>query len=242
MGVNSTEKLLKYSYDNNLSHIPSALSMNEYLSVIFKTGVVKKNDYIVIGKPFGAQAYYLIWRELGWIDNIEELGAGVKHDEVYFVDYSEETIGNALGVASGIAMTTDTRVWVNISDATLQMGNTLEAIQLIGQWQQKNIFVTIDNNNAQVLGRTEDILKVGPVFDLFKGYGWDVSYVDGHNEKELKECFDKLEFTKPTVVVCNTVKGGLVKEMSGDIKKWHYKKIDSESELESICASLKHNE
>jgi transketolase N-terminal domain/subunit len=242
MGVNSTEKLLKYSYDNNLSHIPSALSMNEYLSVIFKTGVVKKNDYIAIGKPFGAQAYYLIWRELGWVSNIEELGAGVKHDEIDFVDYSEETIGNALGVASGIAMTTDARVWVNISDATLQMGNTLEAIQLIGQWQQKNIFVTIDNNNAQVLGRTEDILNVEPVFELFKGYGWDVNFVDGHNEIELKKCFDKLKFTKPTVVVCNTIKGGLVKEMSSDIKKWHYKKIECESELKSLCEGLGNNE
>lgn len=238
MGLVNTETLLEYSYKNGLTHIPSALSMSNYLSVLFETGVVRKNDFMAIGKPFGAQAYYLIWKELGWLDQIDKLGAGVKHDEIGFVDYSEETIGNALGVASGIALTTDKRVWVNLSDATLQMGNTLEAIQLIGQWQQKNIFVTIDNNNAQVLGKTEDILTVEPVFELFKGYGWDVNYVDGHDEEKLKDCFGKLEFKKPTVVVCNTVKGGKVEEMTSDIKKWHYKKIEDEIELDRLINGL----
>ena len=36
-------------------------------------------------------------------------------------------------------MTTERRVWVNLSDAALQMGNILESIQYIGQHNIKNI-------------------------------------------------------------------------------------------------------
>jgi transketolase len=241
MGIKNTKALLRYSYKNNLSHIPSALSMHDYLWSIFKNKIVDQDDYIIIGKPFGAQSYYLIWQELGWLTEIECLGAGVKHDEVKFVKYSEETIGNALGIASGVALTTEKRIWVNLSDAALQMGNTLEAIQFIGHYQQKNIFVTIDNNDAQVLGKTSEIIGIDPVFNMFEGYGWDVKYVNGHNHEELNNCFTELEFTKPTVVICNTIKGGLVNEMVKDIKKWHYKKIENEEELELLFESIKND-
>ena len=135
--------LLKYSFEQKLSHIPSALSMLDYVDVLFTDEfVVPYRDHIVIGKPFGAQSYYLVWKKLGFLDKIEELNIGVKHDEISFVDYGEETMGNALGVAAGIAMTTDKNVWVNLSDASLQMGNTLEAIQFIGHNNIKNIFMS----------------------------------------------------------------------------------------------------
>ena len=100
----NTQRLLEYSYINKLSHIPSALSMLDYIDVLFTEKHITLDDGIVIGKPFGAQAYYLVWEELGLIDNIEQLSVGVKHDEILFVNYGEETMGNALGVAAGLGL------------------------------------------------------------------------------------------------------------------------------------------
>ena len=177
--------LLDFSYENQLSHIPSALSMVDYIDVIFSHGYITPSDKIVIGKPFGAQAYYLVWRELGFLNDIERLSVGVKHEEIPFVDFSEETMGNALGVAAGIAMTTKDRVWVNISDAALQMGNTLEALQFIGHNKIKNIVVTVDYNNVQVTGNVNDILSVTPVAQMCRQYSWWVQEVDGHNHLSL---------------------------------------------------------
>ncbi|MFZ9615180.1 MAG: hypothetical protein ACO3AG_00750, partial [Fluviibacter sp.] len=136
------KQILEYSFEHNLGHIASAFSMVDYLKSVFK--YIKRDDKIIIGKPFGAQAYYTIWKDRGWLTDIDNLHMGVKHDEIKFVDYSEETIGNALGVGAGIAMATDKKVYINISDGALQMGNTLEAIQFIGQHQLKNIICTVD--------------------------------------------------------------------------------------------------
>lgn len=233
------KELLTYSYEQKLGHIPSAMSMIDYLEVLFSDQFVVPDDYILLGKPFGAQAYYLVWRKLGYLDKIEHLGAGVKHDEVEFVDYSEETMGNALGVAAGIAMTTDKRVWVNLSDATLQMGNALEAIQFIGHNRLKNVFVTIDYNNAQVTGHVDDILSVHPCIQFFKEYGWCVQEVDGHNKLALKNTFSDLADTMPNVVFCHTRKGHGVAEIEADIKKWHYKQISTKDELENLIRELR---
>lgn len=232
------KELLEYSFKQGLSHIPSALSMLDYVDVLFSEKIITPNDYILLGKPFGSQAYYLVWRKLGYIDNIERLNVGVKHDEIEFVDYSEETIGNALGVAAGIAMTTDKLVWVNLSDAALQMGNTLEAIQFIGQKKLKNIFVTIDYNNAQVTGKVSDIISVKPCIQFFKEYGWFVQETDGHDKHRLKEAFKSIGPLTPNLVICHTTKGHGVKQIEEDIPKWHYRKIETSTELQSLVQEL----
>lgn len=216
--------VLQYSFDNNLSHIPSALSMLDYINITFK--YVKKTDNIIIGKPFGAQTYYLVWKQLGWLKDIHNLHMGTKHDEIPFVLYSEETIGNALGVAAGVALVSDRKTYVNISDGALQMGNTLEAIQFIGQ-HSLDILVTVDYNGSQVTGKTEDIICVEPVIDFFSKNKWKVYIVNGHDINEIDNIFYKvIKNNEPTVIICNTKKGNGVSEMENDIKKWHYRKLN----------------
>lgn len=223
------EEMLVYSYEHSLAHIPSALSMFDYVYELFHNKLVTVDDKIVIGKPFGAQTYYIIWRSLGLLDNVEKLSVAVKHEEISFVDFSEETIGDSLGIAAGIAMTTDKLVWVNLSDAALQMGATLEAIQFIGHNKLKNILVTIDYNGSQVTGNTADIIPTDPVIEMFNGYGWDVKY-------------DLTNFTiedSPKVFVMKTIKGHGIPTMEKDIKKWHYRKIESQTELQSLVQELR---
>jgi len=220
--------ILEYSFKRGLTHIPSALSMYDYVKELFTKKLVTPDDKIVIGKPFGAQTYYLIWKELGYLNDIDNLSAALKAEEIEFVDFSEETIGDSLGIAAGIAMTTDKLVWVNLSDAALQMGATLEAIQFIGQNRIKNILVTVDYNGWQVTGKLDDIVTVEPVIDFFRNYNWEV-YHDLNN------------FTignRPKVFIMKTVKGHGVPTMEKDIKKWHYRKIQSQEELQSLVQEL----
>jgi transketolase len=221
--------LIKYSFDNKLSHIPSALSMLDYIDILF-TGkyIIPFKDKIVLGKPFGSQAYYLIWKACGYLDDTETLSIGVKHNEISFVDFSEETMGNALGVASGIAHSTSDIVYVNLSDASLQMGSTLEAVAYIGAKQLKNIVVTIDYNQVQVTGKTDDIISVKPLPAFFKNYGWSVVHVDGHDHEKLHKSFANIgkKRNAPLVYFCHTIKGHGVDYMEADPITWHYKTIN----------------
>tara|TARA_R110000787_G_scaffold179012_2_gene290746 strand:+ start:3468 stop:4148 length:681 start_codon:yes stop_codon:yes gene_type:complete len=223
------DEIVTYSRKLKLTHIPSALSMSTYVEFLFENKIiVPYRDKIVLGKPFGSQTYYLLWKKMGLLKNIDNLSVGVKHNEIDFVDYGEETMGNALGVGAGIAISNkDKKVWVNISDATLQMGSTLEAIQYIGHNCIKNIFLTVDNNNYQVTGNTNNVLSVAPVINLFQDYNWHVITVDGHCKDTISKKLinlDKIE--KPVLINFLTKKGNGVKYMEDNPIEWHYKTID----------------
>jgi transketolase len=201
--------------------------MLTYVDTLFSNRlIIPYRDRIVLGKPFGSQAYYLVWKKLGYIDNIDELSVGVKHDEIDFVDYGEETMGNALGVATGIALANPNQnVWVNITDATLQMGSTLEALQYIGHNQIKNIIVTVDYNNMQVTGATDDILCVHPVLQLCKYSGWDVKDVNGHSMIDINETWNTAP-SAPCIYFYRTVKGYGVDYMIDNPVMWHYRPVE----------------
>lgn len=232
------KEVIQFSYDKEFSHIPSALSMLTYIDVLFRKEIVKPyRDRIVLGKPFGSQAYYTLWKDLGHLQVTDNLSIGVKHDEIDFVDYSEETMGNALGVAAGIAMATDDTVWVNLTDATLQMGSTLEAIQFIGHRKLKNLVMTVDYNDMQVTGKPSEIIPVDPVIPFLRNNNWDVCAVNGHDQNELTSKFSVTSNQQPTVYICNTIKGYGVSCMEDDPVKWHYKKID-ESDLRQILKQI----
>jgi transketolase len=202
--------------------------MLTYVDTLFSEKlIIPYRDRIVLGKPFGSQAYYLVWHKLGYIDNIDHLSIGVKHDEIPFVDYSEETMGNALGVAIGIAIARpEQKVWVNITDATLQMGSTLEAIQYIGHHNIQNITVTVDYNDMQVTGATSNVLDVKPVISLCTSSNWDVHINNGHEYSEIIMPWKALDInTNPTIIFYKTIKGYGVNYMVDDPVKWHYKQI-----------------
>ena len=219
--------IVQFSRDNQLTHVPSALSMSTYIEILFTNQLVKPyRDRIVIGKPFGSQAYYIIWKKLGYISNIETLSVGVKHDEIDFVDYGEETMGNALGVAAGIAIANPKQmVWCNLTDATLQMGSTLEALQYIGHNQLANIVTTVDYNNMQVTGATDQVLSVHPIINMCSDYNWNIKFIDGHNKRLIKDNWSTTS-ERPNIYFYKTVKGFGVDYMEKDPVTWHYRPIE----------------
>lgn len=226
--IDSLQDVILYSYNNKLTHVPSALSMLTYLDVLFTNNyIVPYRDRIVLGKPFGSQAYYILWQKLGYLKNIVNLSVGVKHSEIDFVDYGEETMGNALGVAIGIAIANPLqRVWVNITDATLQMGSTLEALQYIGHNQISNIVVTVDYNNMQVTGETDQVLTVNPLINMCDEYGWCVRVIAGHDREAIQESWvDDLD--QPKIFFYKTIKGHGVDYMVNNPVEWHYKPIQA---------------
>jgi len=226
------KKVLEYSIKNKLSHIPSALSMLKYSYEMFK--IIDKDDWnIVVGKPFGAQALYIIWEELYGL-NIDNLSYGVKDKEIDFVDYGEETLGNALGFSSGISYN-GKRTYCNISDGALQMGPTLEAINFIGHHKQ-SIVLTIDYNKTQLLGHTTHIMgtTISNHYDIFLNAGW-IPYIiesDKFNSKNIKNILDNIK--EPIVFLIETTKGEGVVEMVNDPVTWHYRQLNGLSEV-TLC-------
>lgn len=213
--MNFIDYIRRYQY----THIPSALSQIYYLNHVFGEKLVEPFDHnIVLGKPFGHAAYYYIWEKLGYLEPMR-YSNGVRHEEITFVDFSDVTIGNALGVASGIEMGNDKMTYVNMSDSQLQMGSVMEAIQFIGRHQQ-NIKVTIDYNKSQLTSNLLTTLEADQ--SMFRTNAWYVSTVNDNNLERLRHGFD---CSGPSVMFVNTTKGKGVQEMIDDPEYWHYRPI-----------------
>jgi transketolase len=236
--INKLCPIVRESYLHKWSHIPSALSMYDYIDVLFKNKFIDidRGDRIVLGKPHGAQAYYLPWKSYNLIDDYEHLNTSIKMHQIPFIDYTIDILGDALGIAAGIALgVKHDRVWVNLGDGTLQMGNVLEAIQFIGHNKLKNVVVTVDYNNGQRTGACSDVLNIAPVFDFFKNYSWQVIFVDGHNRDDIYNSWRDCVFDAPTVFVYKTIKGYGYPIMINNIMEWHYKTLN-EKDIRQILS------
>lgn len=257
MGIKEVKKdILNMSYLCDAGHIPSALSHVDFLYYMFtRRGLISlKFDYIVVGKPYGAQAYYAIFKDLGLITNEElftfgktdsKLTHGIT-DKFPGIIFSEQTLGSAVGIGCGIALSTKQNkeghviypyVWINISDAVLQAGTVWEAIMFAGAQNLKNIIMTVDYNNQQCTGSISDILPIEPLKTKFEAFGWNYIAANGHNRDSIEKAFEKLfheyKNDKPSVIVFHTIKGRGIDFMECK-PEWHYKCLDEENLLRCL--------
>ena len=170
-------------------------------------------------------------------------------DGLTFVDYADETMGNAVGVSAGYALTSDKFTWVNTSDASLQMGTVMESLLHYSQISLKgcSALITVDNNEAQVTGFTSDINSIEPVlgmiersnmtYHLIKDIDYSTMLPINHDLKAIIDDAKNPE-TPAVCIVFNTIKGFPFKPYMENVVESHYTKIDDEL-LETQLKRLK---
>lgn len=234
--------ILTISYHAKVAHIPSAFSMCDYLGVLFDNTISPFTHRFVLGKPFGAQSYYALFSHYGWIGNdLSEYGSMkpewryIIQNEHPLVTYIDESMGNCLSVACGIA-TAGQNVFINISDAAFQEGTVWESILYAGSHNLANIIMAIDNNNMQALGRISDISDLGSLADKLRGFGWETYECDGHDIDSIYNICSVLKSSlsmKPKALVFHTIKGKGISFIENN-SDWHYGILDEMSYKKAI--------
>jgi len=246
--IDLKKDILKMSYVAGAGHIASALSMVDYLHILFNEKYIDlTKDKIVIGKPFGAQAYYAIFSSMGifprkelW--NFGKTGHFLTHGisaNFQGIDFAEETLSSCLGVACGMGLSlknkeSDKKVYVNVSDASLQAGTIWEAAMFAATHKLNNIVMTVDFNKQQILC---DTMGMENLAEKFEAFGWHVIQRDGHSEYDIRQAYNMafddeyptamFRIDKPTVILFDTVKGKGVPFMERNTE-WHYKMLTKE--------------
>ena len=92
-----------------------------------------------------------------------------------------------------------------IGDGELNEGSNWEAFMFAAHHKLNNLVAIIDFNNLQSLGTTEETLKLEPLADKFRAFGWVVNEVDGHNHTALGAALTSgCSLKKPNLVICRT--------------------------------------
>jgi transketolase len=227
------------------SHIGSVLSISDILAVLYGRVLQYKSDNptwkgrdrFILSKGHAGAGVYAALAESGFFDvkklmdhyqNGSIFSGHVSHKGVPGVEFSTGSLGHGLPVASGMAYAAKLdnkmhKVYCLMSDGELGEGSNWEAMLFASHNQLDNLIIIIDRNKLQSMKNTEDTLKLEPLPDKFKSFGWDVSVVDGHSHESLITEFKRQSILKkPKVIIANTTKGKGVSFMENSVE-WHYK-------------------
>ena len=245
------------------SHIGSCLSVADILAVLYgrvlrvdpKRPALPTRDRLIVSKGHAAAIVYAAVAEAGFmpVERLEEFARNggqlyghVTHGGVPGIEMSSGSLGHGLPVGAGMALTGKRagepwRVFVVMSDGELDEGSNWEAMLFAGHHQLDNLTIIIDYNKIQSLDWVEKTLRLEPLADKFRAFGWSVREVDGHDVKELSSVLGMvpLEPGRPNAIIANTIKGKGVSWMEGKVV-WHYKQPTPDelvTALEEIAAS-----
>jgi transketolase len=129
----------------------------------------------------------------------------------------------AVGCALGLRLDKKTnRVYVLCGDGELDEGQTWEGMMTAAHHNVDNLTAIVDRNFCQIDERTENVMKLEPLSDKWRSFGWNVIECDGNNIEEFLfavETAHKMK-GKPSVIIAKTFMGKGVSFMEDDYK-WH---------------------
>lgn len=253
-------RVLEMTHRAKSSHVGSCFSAMELLVVLYAK-ILRvdptdpqwpERDRFLLSKGHACAALYAILAESGffpveWLDdfylNGSRLPGHVTHTGVPGVEASTGSLGHGLSIACGMALAakrdqTPIRVFALLSDGECDEGSTWEAAMFASHHGIDNLIAIVDYNKIQSLGTVDEVLKLDPLADKWKAFGWSVAEINGHDLREIEGVLNSLprHAGKPTCIVAHTVKGKGVSFMENKLL-WHYR-APNEDELGLALAEL----
>ena len=245
-------------------HPGGSLSAADILTVLYfhKMRIDPQNpkwegrDRFVLSKGHAAPVLYSALAEKGYFDKSELLK--LRHIDSMLqghpemksipgVEMSTGSLGQGLSASIGMSLAAkldnkDTRIYVLVGDGEMQEGIVWEAAMAAGHYKLDNLTAFLDYNGLQIDGTNDEVMRVDPLADKWKSFGWNVIEIDGHNFEEIIDALEKAEKTKdqPTMIIAKTIKGKGVSFMENAVG-WHGnapKKEEAELALKELGGAL----
>ena len=85
-----------------------------------------------------------------------------------------------------------------------------------------HLIAFVDHNGLQIDGPNDKVMSIMPIDKKFQAFGWNTMVIDGHDLDAIDAAIVEAKRSegKPTVIVCETVKGKGVSFME-NVVDWH---------------------
>jgi len=169
------------------------------------------------------------------------------------VDASTGSLGMGLAAGAGMALAAKKlgktfHTWVMMGDGEMQEGMVWETVQSARRFGLDNLTAIVDLNGLQQFGwpsaSSDDRFDRSEPFSgvdltaVFRGFGWNVIEIDGHDFDEIGAAYETAEntFGAPTVILARTIKGKGISFTEGTYK-WH-NGVATEAQLTQAAIDL----
>lgn len=142
------------------------------------------------------------------------------------VEANTGPLGHGFPIAVGIAIAgvmsgSDHRTFVLTGDGEQQEGSNWEAAMVAGHRKLNRLTLIIDRNRLQQGAGTEETSGLDPLDRKYAAFGWEVSFIDGHDHAALYQALSAPPGDGPRCLIANTVKGKGVSFMENKAN-WHH--------------------
>ncbi|WP_044441103.1 transketolase [Agreia bicolorata] len=243
-------------------HIGGDLSSADILTALFHHGLHvdptdianPTRDRFLLSKGHAAVCMYIAMSMRGFfsydgiVDTYGQLDSayGMHPCKVQLpgVEASTGSLGHGLPLAVGMALSArgrgeSHRVVTLMGDGETGEGSVWEAAMAANSYELGNLVAFIDRNRQLMTSFDEERVFLEPYTDKWAAFGWNVVHIDGHDMGALVQAIDALpasDSRKPTVVVCETVKGKGVDFMERNLA-WHAGSLGA-ADLDRAMAAL----
>jgi transketolase len=248
-------------YRAESGHPGGALSCADILACLFgaemnvwPSGTAdRQRDRFVLSKGHACPALYAIGAYHDFCDKTEALALrklgspfqGHPHvRDLPWVETSTGSLGQGFSVALGMAMgmklqKMHARAYVLLGDGELQEGEVWEAAMCAAHHKLDNLCAIVDYNKLQSDAPNDVIMRLEPLADKWRAFGWTVFEIDGHNIPGILSTLHLAASThhRPSVLIANTVKGKGVPYMENGAA-WHGSVKLTRPQAEDALAAL----
>ena len=228
----------------NQGHIASAFSQCEIVISLFYGNIMNYKlgnpnydlrDRFIISKGHSAMGVYPILSDIGYFEKNELSKYGTPEGilriygdkSIPGVDSTSGSLAQAPGIACGFALASkhdkkNIYTYVILSDGEHYEGSLWESAMFASHHCLDNLIFIVDRNRQIILGDSEDCLKIEPLSDKWKSFGWNGFEVNGHNFSEILTALKKAKKPnkKPNLIIANTIKGKGISFME-NVTRWH---------------------
>ncbi|MFA5186406.1 MAG: transketolase [Patescibacteria group bacterium] len=228
-------------------HVAPSLSCVDILVALYYD-ILQAQDRFILSKGHAAAALYAILADRGFFPLAELEGfcrggrlGGHPDWGVFGVDFPTGALGHGLSVGAGMAWAarmdrSPSRVFVLLGDGECQKGQVWEAAAFAGHHRLSNLTAIIDRNRLQAVDATESTMRLDPLLDRWRYFGWLTLEVDGHDFISLMAALRAHAHRKPLAVICRTTKGKGISFMENRAI-WHFR-VPTGEELEQARREL----
>ncbi|MDR7498081.1 MAG: transketolase [Armatimonadota bacterium] len=209
-------------------------------------------DRFVLSKGHGCPAWYVVLAARGYFDpshlwTLRRIGSPLQgHPDMTRtpgVDMSTGSLGMGFSAAIGMALAGKRdgrpyRVYAMLGDGECQEGAVWEAAMFAAHQGLDNLTAIVDRNGLQQTGRTEERVRLDPLAEKWRAFGWEAQEIDGHDMAAIVGALGRARAGtgRPEVIVAHTVKGKGVSFVEG-VVGFHGKAL-TEDELARALAEL----
>src|SRR5688572_25323157 len=210
------------------------------------------SDRFVLSKGHAAPILYAAWAEAGLFPRedllkLRTIGSdleGHPTPRLSFVDVATGSLGQGICAAIGTALNarrikSDYRTYVLLGDGEMAEGSVWEAANAAVHYRLDNLCGILDVNALGQSQPTQFAHDMDAIAQRWKGFGWHVLIVDGHDIPALLAAYAGARATtgRPTMILAKTIKGKGVSFVAGK-DAWHGKTLKKGEETDRAIAEL----